>query len=338
MFGKKNVSGFTLVELLVVSVIVSILIGATGTAVRFVLTELRHSEKKQMAIDESLDLDFYVRRSVKNISNSRLNMPTTYVASGASFSSRGANLPGRPLPFITITKSQWVPVASVNPLRTVVDTHFSTPTRSLNLDSFNLEEHRLVSVGNTLEKKTRRIVISRCDEWSRFIDLTDGKYLKDPSLTAYYLLNMIPRRPFFRVDPTNAVLGLNCCLPSNPNCKDGNIHDYYFRSYAITLDNAEKVIAVEEFPKTSADNSIVGSGFGMYFPVANSMSSEIRTFTLKNRCQTNSKLDPGICAAKLSNSAFFNAVKKNLGLIEVQSRTIGIKLSSDIAATGIISL
>jgi prepilin-type N-terminal cleavage/methylation domain-containing protein len=332
----KGHRGFTLIEMLVVSLIISIVVAATGQAVRLVLLELKHTEKRQMALDESLDLDFYVRRANKNIANSRINNLSTFVSTAGVFSPRGPNLPGRPFPSMVIEKVTWVPTGSVNPLFAEVNTHFTTPRRNVFLDSFTLEEHRLVQLAGTLDKRTRRLVISRCDTWDKYIDLSQHR--DDPSLTAYYLLAIVEKRPFLKNNAADPIGGLNCCPVATPNCTNAQVDTHYFRSYVINLDDAERVVSIEEFPKSTADNSIVASGFAMFFPTANSTSTDVRTFTIKNRCQTNSKLNVEVCSQKLTSQQFFEKAIINKGLIQLQLRTVGVRLSNDIAQTGVISL
>lgn len=331
---RKKSQGFTLVELLVVSLIISIVVAATGQAVRLVLTELRHTEKRQMALDESLDLDFYIRRANKNISNSRINPVMTFISTGGVISPRGVT--GRPVASMVLQRADWVPGASTNPLYAAVSAHFSTPTRSLFIDSYTLEEHRLIQGAGTLDKRTRRLVISRCDAWENYVDLADHRV--DPSITAYYLLNMVPRRPFIKTNQADPLSGLNCCLPADPNCTNARVNEYFFKSYVINLDNDERVVNVEEFPKSVVDNSIIGSGFAMYFSSANSVSTDVRTFTIKNRCQTNSKLNAETCSIKMTTRQFFERAVLNPGLLQFQFRTVGVRLSNDIAQTGVISL
>lgn len=333
---KKGQKGFTLVEMLVVSLIISIVVAATGQAVRLVLLELRHTEKRQMALDESLDLDFYVRRANKNIANSRINNPSTFVSTAGVFSPRGVNLPGRPFPSMILQKTNWIPASSINPLFAVVNTHFSALSHNIFLDSFTLEEHRLVQMAGTLDKRTRRLIISRCDAWDKYIDLS--LHRDDPGITAYYLLNMVERRPFLKNNKADPLSSLNCCPMANPNCTDSMVDTHYFRSYVINLDDSERVVNVEEFPKSTVDNSIIGSGFAMIFPSVNSASTDVRSFTIKNRCQTNSKLNADICTQKLTSQQFFEKIMSNKGLVQLQLRTIGVRLSNDIAQTGVISL
>lgn len=331
---RKN--GFTLVEMLVSTVIIAIVIAATGQAVRLILSELRDTEKRQMAVEESLDLDFYIRRANKNISNSRINNLMTYVSIGSNITPRGANLPGRPVPSMVIQRADWLPAASANPLHGQVTAHFAATTSNVFIDSSTLEEHQIIQSGGSLDKITRRFVISRCDRWENFVDLQD--HTTDPAITAYYLLHMVSRRPFIKVNQNNPLDGLNCCLPNEPNCSNARVNEYYFRSYIINFDNNQRVVNVEEFPKSTEGNAITGSGFAMYFPAVNSASTDVRTFTIKNRCMTNSRLIKEICSQKLTQKEFFEKAVDNQGIIELQLRTIGVRLSNDIVQTGIISL
>ncbi|WP_374073618.1 type II secretion system protein J [Bdellovibrio bacteriovorus] len=331
----RGVGGFTLIEVMIVSFVMALVIMASSEATLYFIKQLKRTERAQEALGEVQELDMYVRRSSKNLNRSRLNMPTTFYQSPSTgLQSLGVNS-NTPASSLTISRIQWMDSGASNPLYSQAMAAFPQATYDVVLDSFTLEEHSLVTINGGLEKRTKRLLVSRCDKLDKIFNLRD--VVGAPGVTAFYVLGAMNRRPFLSYR-NNGQAQLNCCPPENPQCSDGGIQFNFFRSYVITLNENQSVSGVEEFPKARDDNPVVGGGFGLYFMSADGASVSIQTFSMINSCNLKAGFSSEICQSRVNLSTLLSFSNQYPGLIKVDTKGLSTSVSNDILKTGVISL
>ncbi|WP_413613158.1 prepilin-type N-terminal cleavage/methylation domain-containing protein [Bdellovibrio sp. HCB-110] len=337
MRNKRKANGFTLIEVMVVGVVLTLVLMASSQATIFFVKQMKKSEKGQEVLAESQDLVMYVRRSSRNLSTERLNMPSSFYLRPIPQrpASMGAN-PTTPVPAMSIDPAEWLKQGNSNPLYNKAQAAFSSGgTYNILLDSFTLEEHALSNVGGGLDKKTRRLLVSRCDELDNYFTVNDSPHY--PGVTALYVLGVMPKRPFIS-HLANGSAVVNCCPPGNSGCTDGGPQSHFFRTYAITFDDSQNVVNVEEFPKSNADNPVVGTGFGLYFMSVDGANVSIQTFSMVNGCYLRNGTLPQVCVGRPDIKTLMSFYLSVPDLIKIDTKSISTSLSNDMRKTGVISL
>ncbi|KYG68373.1 hypothetical protein AZI87_03745 [Bdellovibrio bacteriovorus] len=325
--------GFTLVEVMVVSAIMAILLLASSQATIVFVKEMQRIEKKQEVVSEIQEMDMFIRRSARNLNMSRLNMPTTfYQTLNTGAASLGSNAVS-PAPSMIINPQEWAKNAQGSHLYEKATEAISGTAYDIILDSFLLEEHRLTGSQGGMQKRTKRLMVARCDEADNAFEI-DNKF---PGITALYVLGAMKRRPFI-THRSDGTMSVTCCLPNSPNCTEGSVSKFFFKAYSIDLDNNERVISVQEFPKSNAGNPVVGAGFGMFFKNVEGTNVAIETFTVQNNCYLRKNAFPGACENQIELKQFLKMIDTYTDLVRVTSKSISTTISNDILRTGVISL
>lgn len=330
--------GFTLVEVLMSSVLLSLILLAIAQTLTLFVRSSRQSEKAANATAEVLDLSFYVQRSSKNLTLNRLDLAHTYLWGGGAPQAVGGT--STPSVSLQLNLGNWLQNGAGHRFYSEVSSKLGTSAYSIYLDSFTLEEHGLRQNAGAVKKITRRLLVSRCEHIDRFFKVSDLQ--GSPSVTALYVLGVMPRRPFVSYSGGGGAMPeLRCCPAGNPQCADGAMKNYFFRMYSITLrTDQEGASTVEEFPKPIDGTAALGSGFALYFLNRDGSNVAMKMFSLSDRCKVTMGGPTAACQGleNVDLKRFMDKAAQNPHLIKMDLRSFSTSLSNDIANTGVISL
>lgn len=330
----KKSGGFTLVEMMVGLVIVCMGGLLMATVVKNTTTAKTRSEGLANANMESNGAFSLLMRTSKNLHIDRMNQRSTFYQNAAG--NYVALNPAAAAPSVAtyrINVSNWLSNPRGNPLASQVQSRLSG-IYDVYLDGSVLEEHEVAVVGGVVNKRTRRLLVSRCDSLSNYRDLSVVQ--GDPRVTALYVLGVMNRRPFIRTGAGGRTV-VQCCPPTNPNCTGQSFGQNYFRIYAIHFRN-NQVSSVEEFPRADVHNSSVGLGFMMKLPGPTAMTVETQFFRAQNRCRTSSTFNHPACNNTRTLEAVGQAYRQNNSVINLGLQVISLPISNNIVSTGVIAL
>lgn len=326
--------GLTLVELLVAAGIASIVIFAVTSTVVYLFEFQKKIEKQTNSASESIEMSRIINRGLKNLSLSRFQFATTFVRTDSgAISSMGVN-PNTVVPAYTVDANA-LKAGGTGPLLAAVNAELAGPTYNVFLDSFLTEEYIFESAAGSLIKKTKRLTYSRCDILDNSFDFVSE--MSRPGTLALYTLVAMKRRPFIKLSGSGSST-ITCCPVSNPNCTDGDVNSSFFRVYSMVFDKNNRLLTVEEFPKSVSGSTAIGAGFWLNLRTPTSSSFVMESFLIESRCASLTVKNNPHCK---SNRTSIETIKDLVGapdLLRILPQTLNVPLSSDIVNTGVISL